>query len=63
LTSTGAIPEDMKKLERLSDLNLNSNKLTKVPPAVRRLKYLARLDLSKNGLDSLKGLEKNRRMH
>jgi len=58
----GAIPEDMKKLERLSDLNLNSNKLTKVPPAVRRLKYLARLDLSKNGLDSLKGLEKNRRM-
>ena len=58
----GAIPEDMKKLERLSDLNLNSNKLTKVPPAVRRLKYLARLDLSKNGLDSLKGLEKNRRI-
>lgn len=60
--SDGAIPEEIKKLERLSDLNLNNNKLTKVPSAIRRLKYLARLDLSKNGLDTLKGLEKNRRM-
>ncbi|XP_071163280.1 malignant fibrous histiocytoma-amplified sequence 1 homolog isoform X1 [Mytilus edulis] len=58
----GAIPDDMKKLEKLSDLALNNNKLTKVPPAIKRLKYLARLDLSTNGLDSLKGLEKNRRM-
>lgn len=58
----GAFPEDMKKLERLSDLNLNNNKLTKVPTAIRRLKHLTRLDISKNGLDSLKGLEKNRRM-
>ena len=58
----GGLPEGIKKLENLVELNLTDNKLTKFPACIRRLKNLSRLDLSHNSLESLQGLEKIRRV-
>ena len=60
--SDGSLPDSMKKLENLVELNLNKNKFTKVPAGIRKLKSLSRLDLSENSLESLSGLEKLRRI-
>lgn len=58
----GGLPDSMKVLENLVELNLTDNRLTRVPASLKKLKCLSRLDLSCNSLDSLKGLEKSRRV-
>lgn len=60
--SDGSLPESMKRLEHLVELNLNTNNFTKVPPALKKLKSLSRLDLSENSIDSLNGLDKLRKI-
>lgn len=60
--SDSSIPDALKILDHLMELNLNNNKFTKVPSAIKKLKNISRLDLSHNGIDSLKGLEKCRKI-
>lgn len=57
-----SLPDSFATLENLIELNLNDNKLTKVPAPIKQLKNLSRLSLSKNSIDSLKGLEKLKKM-
>ncbi|XP_033759416.1 malignant fibrous histiocytoma-amplified sequence 1-like isoform X1 [Pecten maximus] len=58
----GGLPDSMKVLEKLVELNLTDNRLTRVPASLKKLKCLSRLDLSYNNIESLKGLEKARRV-
>lgn len=60
--SDGSLPDSMKRLEHLVELNLNTNNFTKVPATLKKLKSLSRLDLSENSIDSLNGLDKLRKI-
>ena len=53
-----SLPDSFKLLENLVELNLNSNKFTKIPSSVRKLRNLTRLSLSFNSIDSMKGMDK-----
>ncbi|XP_052784171.1 malignant fibrous histiocytoma-amplified sequence 1-like isoform X2 [Mya arenaria] len=57
-----SLPEAFKKLEHLVELNLSNNKFTKMPTALKKLKNLSRLSISYNNVDSLKGIEKLKKM-
>lgn len=57
-----SLPDAFKRLENLVELNLSSNKFTKIPTPVKKLKNLLRFSISYNNVESLKGLEKQKKM-
>lgn len=57
-----SLPDSFKTLDNLVELNLSNNKFTKVPTTIKKLKNLSRLSLSFNSIDSLKGIEKLKKM-
>lgn len=57
-----SIPEDFKSMDSLIELTLSNNKIARVPSCLKKMKNLTRLDLSHNKLDSLKGLDKIKRL-
>ncbi|XP_053403318.1 malignant fibrous histiocytoma-amplified sequence 1 homolog isoform X2 [Mercenaria mercenaria] len=57
-----SLPDSFSTLDNLVELNLSNNKFTKLPPSIKKLRNLSRLSLSFNTIDSLKGLEKLKKM-
>ncbi|XP_041349799.1 malignant fibrous histiocytoma-amplified sequence 1 homolog isoform X2 [Gigantopelta aegis] len=60
--SDHSFPDSVKGLENLIEVRLNNNTLTVIPQFLRRLRKLNRLDVSSNELESLKGVERLKRI-
>ncbi|KAL8598916.1 hypothetical protein ACOMHN_015495 [Nucella lapillus] len=57
-----SFPEAMRSLDRLSELNLAQNQLTRIPPCLRRMRNLVRLNVSHNQLETVTGLERLKKL-
>ena len=57
-----SFPDSMRSLEKLKELRLNDNLLTRIPACVQHMRKLSRLDLSNNHLCNLSGLDRLRKL-